>query len=138
MTAPKRIQRKRVKGYRMPAGTIYVGRPTKWGNPFGVVREGGFMWVEPGGTRIVCSTDRATNMRERHQEAVDLYRAWMADSQCRPMVANGRFSGTLYYNQGVLGGDLETLRGHDLACWCPLDLPCHADVLLELANGGAQ
>lgn len=28
------------------------------------------------------------------------------------------------------------LRGHDLACWCPLDQPCHADVLLKLANGG--
>ena len=26
------------------------------------------------------------------------------------------------------------LRGHDLACWCPLDQPCHADVLLEVAN----
>ena len=26
------------------------------------------------------------------------------------------------------------LRGHDLACWCPLDGPCHADVLLERAN----
>jgi hypothetical protein len=31
----------------------------------------------------------------------------------------------------------EQLRGRDLACWCPLDQPCHADVLLELANGGA-
>jgi len=31
---PKRIQRKRTKGYRMPEGAIYVGRPTKWGNPF--------------------------------------------------------------------------------------------------------
>jgi Domain of unknown function (DUF4326) len=29
------------------------------------------------------------------------------------------------------------LRGRDLACWCPLDQPCHADVLLELANGEA-
>jgi len=28
----------------------------------------------------------------------------------------------------------EHLAGHDLACWCPLDQPCHADVLLELAN----
>jgi hypothetical protein len=27
------------------------------------------------------------------------------------------------------------LRGKDLACWCPLDQPCHADVLLEIANG---
>ena len=30
---PKRIQRKRTKGWRMPADAIYVGRPTKWGNP---------------------------------------------------------------------------------------------------------
>jgi hypothetical protein len=29
---------------------------------------------------------------------------------------------------------LAPLRGHDLVCWCPLDQPCHADVLLELAN----
>jgi hypothetical protein len=27
------------------------------------------------------------------------------------------------------------LRGRDLACYCPLDEPCHADVLLEIANG---
>ncbi|MGE2733815.1 DUF4326 domain-containing protein [Mycolicibacterium vaccae] len=27
------------------------------------------------------------------------------------------------------------LAGRDLACWCPLDDPCHADVLLDLANG---
>jgi hypothetical protein len=26
------------------------------------------------------------------------------------------------------------LRGRDLACWCPLDQPCHADVLLEIVN----
>ena len=30
---------------------------------------------------------------------------------------------------------VEELRGRDLACWCPLDRPCHGDVLLELANG---
>jgi hypothetical protein len=32
------------------------------------------------------------------------------------------------------------LRGKDLACWCPPDLPCHADVLLDLANveGGVR
>ena len=32
----------------------------------------------------------------------------------------------------------EPLRGKNLACWCPLDKPCHADVLLELANGEAR
>ncbi|MEK9211512.1 DUF4326 domain-containing protein [Sphingomonas sp. 2378] len=31
----------------------------------------------------------------------------------------------------------EALRGKNLACWCPLDKPCHADVLLEIANGRA-
>lgn len=36
---------------------------------------------------------------------------------------------------------LNELRGHDLACWCPLEdslgnkVPCHADILLEIANG---
>lgn len=29
---------------------------------------------------------------------------------------------------------IDTLRGKNLACWCPLGQPCHADVLLELAN----
>lgn len=33
---PRRIQRKRIKGWRMPENTIYVGRPSKWGNPYGV------------------------------------------------------------------------------------------------------
>ena len=29
---------------------------------------------------------------------------------------------------------MDELRGKNLACWCPLDQPCHADVLLEIAN----
>ena len=32
------------------------------------------------------------------------------------------------------GRSYEELRGRNLACWCPLDGPCHADVLLERAN----
>jgi hypothetical protein len=35
---------------------------------------------------------------------------------------------------GGLDAFLAPLRGKDLACWCPLDQPCHADVLLKLAN----
>jgi hypothetical protein len=35
----------------------------------------------------------------------------------------------------MLGKALQPLRGKNLACWCPLDKPCHADVLLRLANG---
>jgi hypothetical protein len=32
---------------------------------------------------------------------------------------------------------LRPLRGHDLACWCALDQPCHADILLELLEAFA-
>lgn len=48
------------------------------------------------------------------------------------------------YRYGIdtpIGRDYASdLRGRDLACWCPLEdaagnrVPCHADVLLELAN----
>jgi uncharacterized protein DUF4326 len=40
MTKPKRIQSRRTKGWRMPAGAIYVGRPSRYGNPFKVGRDG--------------------------------------------------------------------------------------------------
>lgn len=30
--------------------------------------------------------------------------------------------------------DISLLRGKNLACWCPIGSPCHADVLLKLAN----
>ena len=33
---PIRIQRKRIKGWTMPENTVYVGRPTKWGNPYSI------------------------------------------------------------------------------------------------------
>lgn len=36
MTGPKRIQRKRTAGWRMPEGAVYVGRPSVWGNPYRV------------------------------------------------------------------------------------------------------
>ena len=54
-------------------------------------------------------------------EAVWLYEAWMTGSPIDPLVPKP---------------DPSELRGKDLACWCPLDQPCHADVLLKLANGG--
>lgn len=31
---PKRIQRKRTKGWKMPESAVYIGRPSKWGNPY--------------------------------------------------------------------------------------------------------
>lgn len=53
LKAPSRIQRKRTKGWRTPANTVYVGRPTKWGNPFLVdVWVGGGMQTREKAVRL--------------------------------------------------------------------------------------
>jgi len=95
---PKRIQMKRTRGCRKPANAIYVGRPTKWGNPF----------------RSDGSRDAAS--------CVACFRKWLAAAKRadieRPTIEEIR----------------SELRGKDLACWCKTEDPCHADVLLELAN----
>jgi hypothetical protein len=75
----------------MPEGAVYVGRGSRWGNPW------------PFGT-AACPLP---------EDAVANYRAEI--DRC-----------------GVPA--LHLLRGRDLCCWCPLDQPCHADVLLDLAN----
>lgn len=105
---PKRIQRKRTKGWRMPENAVYVGRPTKWGNPFEVNSK-------PCSCRSVGECD---HIFMTTQEAVEMYEKQFSD-----LKKNGR-----------LFVALGELRGKDLACWCPLDQPCHADVLLEQAN----
>lgn len=89
---PQRIQRKRLRGWKMPANTVYVGRPTRYGNPFLVGRQGDA------------------------SECVRAYRSWLR-------------------TMPVLTADAKReLRGKNLACWCAIGQPCHADVLLELAN----
>jgi len=54
----------------------------------------------------------------------------------------GRVEAVRRYRRDLLAGRLaitvddvtRELRGRDLACYCPLDQPCHADVLLDIAN----
>jgi hypothetical protein len=103
MTAPKRIQRQRTKGWRMPEGAVYVGRPTRWGNPW-------FL-----GSPLIGHRPDSTDWDG--DDIVRWYRLWVHE---HALAADPSF--------------LDTLRGRDLACWCSLDQPCHADVLLELAN----
>jgi len=56
---------------------------------------------------------------ESNAEAVDVFRQVMGHgSEAAPWRAYAR----------------KMLGGKDLVCWCPLDKPCHADVLLEIAN----
>jgi hypothetical protein len=55
-----------------------------------------------------------------------------------PVKTYGLAESLRLYRLHAEGIDVAALRqdlaGHDLACWCPLDQPCHADILLELAN----
>jgi hypothetical protein len=60
--------------------------------------------------------------------AVAQYRTWLEMPHALPVQHNGR----TYYRPSP--EDIASLRGKDLACYCPLDGPCHADVLLEWAN----
>lgn len=113
---PKRIQRRRTKGYRLPVGAVYVGRPSIWGNPF--------HW------RKALDADMAEDEAGSRRIAVQSFRHWFAD---RP----GEYMGIKH---SEMHARLPELRGRDLACWCPLvdangnPVPCHADVLLEWAN----
>jgi len=112
---PERIQLRRTKGWRKPEGAIVVSRPSKWGNVFKVGDPSPWGEHEP--------MTRAA--------AVEAYRYLISSA------------GTILWGSDVFGWEAnpeivtaarEELRGHDLACWCPLDQPCHADVLLEIAN----
>lgn len=85
----KRVQRKRTRGWRMPSNAKYVGRPSKWGNPFRVGIDGDI------------------------KEVLEKYAVYL--------------DGILQMTPSFL----DPLKGKDLACWCPLGKPCHADILLK-------
>jgi len=106
---PKRIQLSRAKGWRMPPNTVKVDRSTRWGNPFRVGEEYVRDKMVPGG-------GQSCNTVENSEHAVQLFRRFAA-RQVRTQVETYR-----------------ELRGKDLACWCAIGQPCHADVLLEIAN----
>lgn len=109
MSAPERIQLRRTKGWRMPPNTVKVDRSAKWGNPHRI----GDTIIKFGGEKVVEIIDRATA-----EQAVEAFR-W---SLMRPNMEAARRH------------IREQLAGKNLACWCAPGSPCHADVLLELAN----
>lgn len=79
-------------------------------------------WRKPDGAVVVARPTRWGNpfpvIDGDRDFAVVLYRSWL----------------TVHPDARSLRDDLDSLRGKDLACWCPLDQPCHADILLEIAN----
>lgn len=91
----------------MPENCVSVTRPGPFGNPFIVGRD----CDKPG-------------------EAVKLFR------QTMDLAIQGHDFGDNEDGRHChkIVDRLDELRGRDLACFCALDAPCHADVLLELAN----
>ncbi len=90
----------------MPSNTLSVARPSAWGNPYRV----GDMDHQTG--EIIKDAAHAVRLfRQRWFEGDDP--AWKATMRAAA---------------------IEELRGKNLACFCRLDQPCHADVLLEIAN----
>ena len=96
----KRIQLKRSKGWKMPAGAVKVDRTTRWGNPF-TIADCGSLGV-----------------------AVAQHGRWMRGEIPAPDAAEPPSAGAIR----------TALAGRDLACWCPANGPCHADLLLTIAN----
>lgn len=116
---PRRVQLKRTKGWRMPANTVKVDRSSRWGNPFAIGE------VSPGDDKLGYHTPKelcGVLVRDR-AHAVELFRKWLHSTSAIALAWR-------------LGG--HTLRGKNLGCWCPLNGPCHADVLLALANPEAD
>lgn len=123
---PRRIQRRRTKGWRALRGTTYVGRPTRFGNPFTVTpaasQRGGprDMWAVEYKGRTLGRWDDKTAARA---DAVDRYARWIREPEQAETLRLFR----------------ALLHGRDLTCWCPLPTPgqpdhCHAAVLLDLVN----
>lgn len=99
-----RIQLRRSRGWRMPRNAVKVDRSTRWGNPF-IVGE--------HGTRERC---------------VQLYRYLLSGRLCVSTDNVDEQKSAIAY----VAKHIHQLVSKDLACWCPLDKPCHADVLLEV------
>jgi Domain of unknown function (DUF4326) len=107
---PERIQLRRVRGWRKPADAVVVARPTRWGNPY---RLGG----------------------EDAAWAVRMFEADLRRSLAGIRTPNERsFLLDRFGDPDTLRYELEGLRGRILACWCDRLAPCHADVLLQIAN----
>jgi hypothetical protein len=125
---PKRVQLRRTKGWRKPEGAVVVARPSRWGNPW-TVGPGIDGPYEVYGPFSVLLRGFQTE-REAREAVVRLFRLY----------ADGTGAFARAFAPWTLDELRDELAGKDLACWCPLKdehgqpVPCHADVLLELAN----
>jgi hypothetical protein len=109
---PIRVRLSRAKGWRMPPNTVKVDRTTKWGNPFRADGEG------PDGM----------SARDYAAQKFSYMASGFICCCAKPSMASQE--AYLYR----MMRDISELAGKNLACWCPLDKPCHADTLLKAAQ----
>ena len=97
---------------------VSVARPGRWGNGYAVWQDDDGRWQVSNGPCHWPVPDKAAGAR----------------------LAVEKFRADATQNPGVHGGasSLLPLRGKNLACWCAPGSPCHADVLLALANSGPE
>ena len=110
---PQRVQLSRRKGWRMPENTVKVDRSTKWGNHFVIGKDP---------AQLAHYADYRRN--------VDLWTCWPVADAATAVRAFREMQCTKTFVERAQ----RDLRGKNLACWCKPGEPCHADVLLELAN----
>lgn len=156
--SPARVQRRRAKGWRMPEGAVYVGRGSKWGNPYRIgdaqLRfprvDGTESWQFEGRLHKTSGERHAFHhggdyTLNAHGDRV--YRiTWheVRDATREECVAlfreyvTGELDMLEYRHKSSVDEIRAELAGKDLACWCKPDEPCHVDVLLELANGATS
>lgn len=125
MTQPVRLRLSRAKGFDLQSHSfavnglqaVNVARPSKCGNPFTIATaiESGFVSDDAQARPFV----------------VECFRDWIGPSQSGRDWWQGPESDRR--RKAVLES-LPDLRGKNLACWCKLGEPCHADILLDLAN----
>lgn len=111
MSEPKRLQLSRRKGSRLPKDAVNVARPSRFGNPFPVGKEGPLGRIAPD-----------------NEGAVGHFKAMLDDPEMREACG--------YPSDDELS---QALSGKNLACWCNLTEPhCHADVLIQRVNARAK
>lgn len=124
MTArPARLQLSRAKGFKLSEASASendlphkrVDRCTKWGNPF-------------GDEKVFIRIDGHWTTTEHLLDAASIFGLWLRGKAQGPAIVS------LYPRRKWMLEHLEELRGKNLACWCKPFAPCHADVLLEIAN----
>lgn len=135
---PVRIQRSRKHKNVSPNGLpiAYVGRGTRWGNPFRLVKYSDGKWaVKTDGSercnellinhcRAVYDTRNAAAI-----DAINCYNYWLL-----PYTHKEGSMMEFHQSMAQIEGAISSLKGKNLSCWCRLDEKCHADLLLELAN----